>query len=222
MRIPAFIIIVMAISQCIQSCGGSSSKSATFCDTACMKDSLKFTGDHKLKPYVYISTSSCHPDTITWSYEGTEVNRKMGLTDLLNNPVVINKDFIRVIFNDTAAALVLFNDCQTGRGYQLKLPFNEHDNLSRKSSGINNLDPKFEVDESLVAFTDRGNIYVQEIATGREAMMTFGEAIDIDYDAIHEHIDSVNISPTRIWVKVKVANEWKELQKNITLAEPRK
>ena len=222
MKIPAFLIVITAIAQCFQSCGGSSSKPATFCDTACLKDSLKFTGDHKLKPYVYISTSSCHPDTITWSYEGTEVNRKMGLTDLLNNPVVINKDFIRVVFNDTAAALVMFNDCQTGRGYQLKLPFNEHDNLSRKSSGINNLDPKFEVDESLVAFTDRGNIYVQEITTGREAMMTFGEAIDIDYDAIHEHIDSVNITPTRIWVKVKVANEWKELQKNITLAEPRK
>ena len=43
--------------------------------------------------------------------------------------------------------------------------------------------------------------------------MTFGEKLDIDYDDIHKHIDSVNITDTRIWVKVKVGEEWKELEK---------
>lgn len=214
-----FILLVLLPAYLVQSCGGSSSGPATFCDTACLKDSIKFTGDHQLKPYVFISASGCHADTISWSYDGMGVNRKMGLKDLLNNDVKINRDYIRVIFNDTAAALVMFNDCMTGRGYQLNLPFNDRDNLGRKSSGINNLDPKFHVDESLVAYTDRGNIYVEEIKTGRHEMMTFGEALDIDYDAIHEHIDSVNVTPARIWVKVKIGDEWKELQKNITLKD---
>ena len=47
--------------------------------------------------------------------------------------------------------------------------------------------------------------------------MTFGEDIGPDYNAIHQSIDSVNITPARIWVKVKVQNEWKELEKKITL-----
>ena len=69
----------------------------------------------------------------------------------------------------------------------------------------------------MVAYTDRGNIYVEETKSGKKAMMTFGKALDIDYDAIHEYIDSVNVSPERIWVKVKIENEWKELEKKITL-----
>ena len=48
--------------------------------------------------------------------------------------------------------------------------------------------------------------------------MTFGAHIkDLDYDAIHQFIDSVNVTNTRIWVRVKIDNEWKELEKNITL-----
>jgi len=86
-----------------------------------------------------------------------------------------------------------------------------------RTSGINNLDPKFSIGDNLLAYTDRGNIYVEEIATGKKAMMTFGEKLDIDYDAIHEYIDSVNVTNERIWVKVKIKNNWKELEKKIVL-----
>jgi hypothetical protein len=48
-------------------------------------------------------------------------------------------------------------------------------------------------------------------------MMTFGQRLEIDYDAIHEYIDSVNITPTKIWTRVKIGEEWKELQKTIEL-----
>ena len=34
---------------------------------------------------------------------------------------------------------------------------------------------------------------------------------------IHDHIDSVNITDTRIWVKIKIGENWKELEKKITL-----
>ncbi len=216
MRILIIPAVIMAWAISFGSCK-SSGKGKTFCDTTCLKDSVKFTGDHKLKPYVYISSSSCIADTLSWSYSGMGVNRKVGLADFLNNQVHINKDYVKCYFNDTAYAWLLFNDCATGRGYQLKLPFNKTATIGRKSSGINSVDPKFSIADNLVAYTDRGNIFVEEIATGKTAQMTFGKALDIDYDALHEFIDSVNVTPTRIWVKVKIDNEWKELEKAITL-----
>lgn len=209
------IAILLAMS--FGACKSSASKNKTFCDTACLKDSVKFTGDHILKPYVYISASNCIADSLTWSYDGMGVNRKVGLTDFLNKTVHINKDYVKCFIKDTAYAWLLFNDCATGRGYQLKLPFNKTANIGRKSSGINSVDPKFSIPDNLVAYTDRGNIFVEDITTGKTAQMTFGKALDIDYDALHEYIDSVNITVSRIWVKVKIDNEWKELEKTITL-----
>ena len=55
------------------------------------------------------------------------------------------------------------------------------------------------------------------MATGKKAMMTFGKAIDIDYDALHEHIDSVNVTNDRIWVKIMLDGQWTEKEKKITL-----
>ena len=131
--------------------------------------------------------------------------------------ITLNKDFVRCIFKDTGYVFLLFNDCKTGRGFQIKLPYNKTASLSKRSSGINNIDPKFSVADNLVAFTDRGNIYVEEPATGKKAMMTFGQGTDMDYDAIHETLDSVNVTSSRIWVKIKIDGKWKELEKNITL-----
>ncbi|MBI5858549.1 MAG: hypothetical protein HZB42_12995 [Sphingobacteriales bacterium] len=209
--------IAISIASVNSSCKSSGSGQPTFCDTTCFKDSLKFTSDAKLKPYVYISASNCMADSLAWSYKGMGVNRKVGLTDFLNNAVHFNKNYVRCYINDTAYAWLLFNDCATGRGYQLKLPFNKTATIGRKSSGINSLDPKFFIADNMVAYTDRGNIFVEDMLTGKTAQMTFGKALEIDYDALHEYIDSVNVTPTRIWVKVKIDNEWKELEKNITL-----
>ena len=196
------------------SCKSSSGKGKGFCDSTCLSDTLKFTGDHVLKPYVWILPKNCGPDSIIWSYSGMGTNRK---TAFDYQDIALNKDFVRCIFKDTGYVFLLFNDCTTGRGYQIKLPFNKTDNMSKRSSGINNIDPKFSVANNLVAFTDRGNIYIEEPATGKKAMMTFGQATDMDYDVIHETLDSVNVTNTRIWVKVKIDGKWKELEKNITL-----
>jgi len=194
-----------------------SSSPGTFCDTTCLKDTIKFSSNYKLKPYVYISARNCMADTLLWSYNGMGVNRKAGLADFLNTIVTLNKDYIRCYIKDTAYAWLLFNNCSNGRGYSLKLPFNKTSTIGRKSSNINNLDKKFAIADNMVAYTDRGNIYVEDMKSGKKAMMTFGKALDIDYDAIHEFIDSVNVTSSRIWVKVKVDKEWKELEKNITL-----
>lgn len=217
MRLLIIPVVVVTIAVYSFGCGSKGSTAKTFCDTSCLKDSIKFSGDHKLQPYVYITASKCIADTLTWSYKGMGVDRKMGLADLLNNKIHINKDYIKCFIIDTAYAWILFNDCATGRGYQLKLPFNKTANLGRKSSGINNVDPKFSIADNMVAYTDRGNIFVEDMVTGKTGQMTFGKALDIDYDAIHEFIDSVNVTPTRIWVKVKIDNKWTELEKEITL-----
>jgi len=54
------------------------------------------------------------------------------------------------------------------------------------------------------------------MSTGKKASMTFGEALEIDYDYMHDHIDSVNVTNTRAWAKVKIGKEWKVIEKNIT------
>ncbi|MER3498459.1 MAG: hypothetical protein C4308_07395 [Chitinophagaceae bacterium] len=212
------IILPVLLVATIAACSNSGKGNAGFCDTACLNDTIKFIKeDHKLKPYVYISAKNCNADSIIWSYAGKGVNKKMGLEDLLNNKVKLNKNFIKVNIFDTSHAWVMFNDCLTGRGYVLKLPFASDKTIERKSSGINNLDPKFKIEDGLVAYTDRGNIFVRDMATDKQAMMTFGKNLETDYDALHKTIDSVKISRNKIWVKVKINGEWKELQKEISL-----
>jgi hypothetical protein len=209
--VPA-IVLVLAFST-----GGCKSSSADgpklFCDTACLKDTLKFAGEHTTKPFVYISPNNCKGDTIIWAYTGIAARKtKFDYPD-----AKLNKDFARCIFKDNEFAYILFNDCATGRGFQIKLPYDKTQSFVMKTSGINNIDPKFSIADNLLAYTDRGNIYIEEIATGKKAMMTFGEKLDIDYDAIHEYIDSVNVTNSRIWVKVKIGEAWKDLEKKITL-----
>ena len=196
----------------------SSSGPATFCDTACLKDSIKFINEeHPLQPYVYISASNCIADTLTWSYIDMGINRKLGLPDLVGAAVRLNKDNVGCFIKDTSYAWLYFNDCSNGRGYQLKIPFNKKENIGRKSSGLNAFDPKFSVAEGLIAYSDRGNLFAEEMATGKTAMMTFGVKVDINYDAIHETVDSVNVTPTRLWAKVKLGTGWKTFEKNISL-----
>lgn len=210
--VPAFaIILAFSIGACKSS---SADGSKLLCDTACLKDTLKFAGDHKSKPIVYLTVNNCKGDSLLWSYDGMPSNRK---TKFDYADAKLNKDFVRCIFKDIDFAYVLFNDCATGRGFQIKLPYDKTQSFVMKTSGINNIDPKFSIADNLVVNTDRGNIYVEDISTGKKGMMTFGEKLDIDYDAIHEHIDSVNITNSRIWVKVKIKDSWKELEKNVTL-----
>ena len=216
MRLFIIPIIAMLLAFSFGACKSSSS-AKTFCDTACLKDSIKFTGDHILKPYVYISARNCMADTIIWSYTGMGVNKKEAVSFFTGREVYLNKDYIRCVFRDTGYVWMMFNDCATGHGYLLKLPFNKTASIGRKSKAINNIDPKFSISGNLVAYTDPGNIFVEDMFTGQTAQMTFGKDIGADHNDIHKYIDTVNITPSRIWVKVKIDNEWKELEKKITL-----
>lgn len=211
------LTVAVIIIYAFNACNSSSPSPQTFCDTTCDNDTLKFAGKHPLQPYIYISFNNCNPDTLLWSYNGMGVNRKMGFSDLFSPGIKLNTNYVHCVFNDTSYAWLMFNDCSYGRGYYLKIPFNKSSNIGRSGRAINNLDKKFPVDESMVAYTDRGNIFVEDMKTGKKAMMTFGKEIDMDPDDIHSSIDSVNISPSRIWAKVKIDGEWKTLEKSITL-----
>lgn len=207
------VSVAWAFSSC-KSAGGPPS----FCDTICLKDSLKFTEEsHALKPYVFISAANCNADTIAWSYDGMGANRKMGLPDLVGAAVKLNPQAVSCFFKDTSYAWVAFNDCANGRGYLLKIPFNKKDVLGRKTSALNSFDPKFAVEKGLIAYSDRGNLFVEDMATGKQAMMTFGQRLEIDYDAIHEYIDSVNVTATKVWAKVKIGEDWVIREKTIEL-----
>lgn len=209
----ALLVIATAVS-----CNNKTSTAPkTFCDTVCLKDTLKYTGTDPKKPTVFITARNCQPDSLIWSFNGMGADRKTGFTYLLGATVQINKDKLRCYFKNADYAWLLFNDCLTGRGFQIKLPYDKSQNFSLKSSGINSLDPKFNISENLVVNTDRGNLYVEDMNTGKKAMMTFGEKLDIDYDAIHDHIDSVNVTNDRAWVKILIGKDWVTKEKKIVL-----
>jgi hypothetical protein len=182
-----------------------------------MKDSVKFTqAISRFKPYIYISAKNCMADTVTWSYDGMGANRKLSIPDLIGKEVYLNKNFIRCTLNDTSYAWLMFNDCSNGRGYSIKIPFDKKKPLGPKNSAINSIDPKFSVADGIATYTDRGNIFIEEMKTGKKAMMTFGQDISPDYNDIHKTIDSVNITPERIWVKIMIKDAWTEKEKKIT------
>ena len=202
--------ILSVIAFAFSYCNNSATAKTLFCDTVCMNDSMKFIdNNHPLRPYVYISARNCAGDTLTWGFRGQNKN-------ILFN-YKLNKDYTRCIIKDTAFALLVFNTCETGRGYFMKFSFGKKASFKKSTTAVNNFDPKFSVADSLLVYTDKGNIFVEDIPTGKKALMTFGQSLDFDFDAIHETLDSVNITPNRIWAKVKVDDEWKVLEKNITL-----
>ncbi|HNJ26366.1 MAG TPA: hypothetical protein PK319_08000 [Chitinophagaceae bacterium] len=214
-----FLIALISTGLMISSCGGSKTTdlSKPFCDTACFSDSLIFAGEHPLKPYVIISGDNCKADTITWSFKSLKNYRKISIPDVMKRDIALNPDYLRCYIRDTSFAFVIFNDCISGRGYWLKLPFNKTADIGRKSGALNNFDRKFSMPDNIVAYTDRGNLFIEDITNGKTAMMSFGEDTGLDFDAIHETIDSVNITPARIWAKVNLGGKWTDMQKDIQL-----
>jgi hypothetical protein len=206
MRILIVLIATLFFYQTFTACN-SSAGPKTFCDTACLKDTIKFE-DMKQphQPYLYISPKNCKPGDVIMSHSDMAINRKIGFGDLAGD-VRLNKDNIAVYFNDSTYAWVTFNDCVTGRGYIIQIPFNKVAKIRRKATAFTSFDPKYDIAPGLVAYTDKGNIFTEDMATGTTAMMTFGEELKLDYDNMHEYIDSVNVTPTRIWARIKVKDK---------------
>lgn len=200
------------------SCGEKAAEAKqTFCDTTCNSDTLLFEGAHRLKPFVTISQRNCLADTLTWSHNQLETNRQMQIPSLLDNPVRINKSAVSCYIKDTSFAILTFNDCVTGRGYLLKLPFNKKQNISKRTSALNSFDKKFVLPDDLRAYADYSTIYVMDVTTGKEEQMTFKEEYDINFNDVHKTIDSINISRDRIFVLLKKDGKDVPLEKKINL-----
>jgi len=112
---------------------------------------------------------------------------------------------------------VAFNDCLTGRGYLMQLPFDKTQSVRKMSSAINSFDKKFVVPDDMRAYADYSTIYVEDVNTGKKEQMTFKEEYKIDFNNIHEVIDSVNISRNRIYVQLIKGGEKVNLEKQISM-----
>ena len=217
-------LLLIVTATALFACGGNNATTAKmFCDTTCLTDTIKFKKeDHKLKPYLYITTKNCLPDSVIWSYSGLGTNRKLPFEDFALKKIHVNKNYMNVYFGDTSYVWFLFNNCENGRGYLAKIHFNKSKKIIRNGRALNKFDPKYAVSDGLAAYTDKGNIFVEEMATGKTAMMTFGKWLEeIDDDYLHDYIDSVNITPTHIWAKVKIDKKWTTLEKDVTLELPK-
>ncbi|MES2883064.1 MAG: hypothetical protein V4676_13015 [Bacteroidota bacterium] len=209
-----FFIFASAI---FVSCNNSGSAAKTFCDTTCKSDSFRFENKASLVSSVVISVKDCAPDSVRWTHGGLSTARQVAIEDLTNQSVRLNASALSCVIKDTSHAWLTFNDCITGRGYFFKLPFNKQNDVNKMTGALNSFDPKFSVAPDLRAYTDRGSIYVIDINTGKEAMMTFKETYDIDFDKIHEVVDSVNVTNKRIYVALKKEGKVVPIEKAIEL-----
>jgi hypothetical protein len=199
----------------LTACGSKGGGKATFCDTTCQSDSFKFVGNNRFESMVNISVRNCEPDSVSWTHGGMAISRLVPMSDLVREELRLNKAAVSCVIKDTSYAWLTFNNCLTGRGYLVKLPFNNVENITKISGAINSFDPKFAVDPSLRAYTDRGSIFVVDVDSGKENIMTFKESYDIDFDKIHEVIDSVNVTRSRIYVKLIKNGQPVELEKKV-------
>lgn len=213
------LLLLLPFAIVMISCNNAGDKSVakTFCDTACNSDTFLFTGNHKLDPSVSISVENCTADTITWNHGAMPSALQMHMGTLLDNLVRLNKSAISCYIKDTSYAWVTFNDCITGRGYLIYLPYNKRESVRKMSSAINSFDKKFVVPDDLRAYSDYSTIYVEDINTGKTERMTYKEEFKIDFNNIHEVIDSVNISRNRIFVQLIKNGQKLPLEKTISL-----
>jgi len=196
-----FFLIALA-SLLFTACSNSGNTAKTFCDTTCKSDSFNFKSADRFGSSVSISVRDCEPDSVSWTHGAMLISRTVPMRDLTNQDIRINASAINCVIKDTSHAWLTLNDCITGRGFLFKLPFNKANNINKILGALNSFDPKFVVDENLRAYTDRGSIFVININTDKEAIMTFKETYDIDFNKIHEVVDSINVSPKRIYVKL--------------------
>ncbi len=203
-----FVIAILVFISCT-----NQSKEATavpFCsDTTCITEPILVKSDASGKPFIKISFKDCGIDSVHWEKGGMGSIKDIIFSEFIEKPVRPVQQFLTTEIIDGKYAWVKFNDCTTGRGYVLKLSFDKEGATSKFTSAINNFDPKFKVEEGLVAYYDNTFIYVEDQKTGQIAkqLLTDTGVTDINYDDVHSLIDSVNITKTNIYAKLKVQDK---------------
>lgn len=204
MRLINFVLVASVFFVSCTSPG----KKTSFCDTTCTNDNLRFDGDPVFQQMLTISLRKCAGDSVTWTHGQTLITKQIYLPDFLSSNgqdkfIKINKAAVSCSFQDTTQVWLTFNDCVTGRGYILKLPYDGNKEKTKIKSALTSFDPKFAIDNDLRAYTDRGNLFAVNVKTGKEVQMTFGKEYDMDFDDIHKSIDTVNVTKSRMYIKIK-------------------
>lgn len=210
-------LLILSATILLTACNNNAKTAKTFCDTTCNSDTIRFQGNEQFKQSLTIGIKNCKPDTLSWTHGKILTSRQVQLPDFLGHDIKINKAAVNAVFQDTTAAWLSFNDCITGRGYLLKLPFSKSGDIQKMTGALNSFDPKFSVDPDLRAYTDRGSIYVVNIKDGKDAMMTFKEEYPIDFDDLHKVVDTINVTKSRIYVKLLKDGKEVPFEKNISL-----
>lgn len=202
------IAIVFALIV-FMACNNNKKETASqpFCsDTSCVTDPIRVDSKTTGNPFITISFKDCKIDSIHWEKGGMGIIRDIVFNEFIDKPIKPSKQFINCQIIDGKTAWLKFNDCATGRGYLLALPFNKEGTIRKILSAINNFDPKFKVEEGLIAYYDNTFIYVEDMTTGKVAkqLLTDTGVMGIDYDNVHSLIDSVNITKDNIYAKLLV------------------
>ena len=212
-------ILLIAAASFFTACNNSTQTKRSFCDTTnCKPDSLVVKESIHFNPTASVYIDNCMPDSISWTHDRLENNRQIKVSEYINQPVKVNKSNMSIAITDTSDVWVAFNDCITGRGYLLKLPFRKGNGLQTLTGALNSFDPKFSLDPDLRAYTDRGSIYVVNVKTGKQEQMTFKENYkDMDFNDIHKVLDSIHVTKDRIYVKLLKNGQEVPFEKNVSL-----
>jgi hypothetical protein len=202
---------------CLCSCNNNGKTSGSVCDTLCKSDSVKFKGSDNWNQSLAISLKDCRPDTLKWTHGKLKTTRQIQLSDFIGQDIKLNPTAVSAAFQDTTCAWLAFNDCVTGRGYIIKLPYNKSNGIQKITGALNKFDHRFSVADDLLAYTDRGSIYVVDGNTGKQVMMTFKEEYPIDFNDIHKVLDSINVTRSRIYVKLIKNGQEVPIEKQISL-----
>lgn len=196
----AIIILVLALI----SCSSKKDTIVSLCKDPCLKDTLKFNGEHELNPYLYIVPANCFADTLVWSHKLMINDRKIVMSEYTKRDVMLGPETAQAFFKDTSYVWLMFNDCNSGRGYVLQLPYNKSQAIKSYSSALNRFDPKFSVSDGLIAYADYSFLYIQDMNTGKtEQVLLSDKELEIDFNEIHKTFDSINVTRNRVWVKME-------------------
>ena len=131
--------------------------------------------------------------------------------------VHLNKSAIDCFFKDSLYAWLQFNDCITGRGFLLKLNYSKIRDNRKITGALTHFDPKFSIDKDLIAYTDRGSLFVENLETEAKATLPFDKSYEIDFNKLHDMIDSVHITKDHIWIQMIRDGEKKVYEKKVSL-----
>lgn len=211
------IYALLALAFLIVSCGNKEEAPVTLCDKPCVSDTLSFSlPQNEFEPFVKLIPSNCLVDTVVWSSKVMPTKRKIHLSTMLGMIPSLDKSTIKCYIKDTSFAFLVFNDCLTRRGFWLKLGLGLKGEMEKSLSSFNPADPRYKVEEGLIYYKANNTFFVQDIMSGKKASVELPSP-KLEFDNTYEVVDSVNVSRSRIYMKLNDEGKEVNFEKSIEL-----